>query len=222
MSSVPNPNPGHAASSPSRANDSTRLGEPSPRSFYWWIDGVAGFLAFTGRLVTIGQTGAGQADVEVFADIAPVHLELRPGRSGVLFKAQAETRLNGEVKEAGVLHDGDEIALGSLRLQFKQPVPWSTTSLLTMTSSHRFDRSVDGILLLGESCVLGRRQPAHVRTPWDPPVVVHWTRNQYWVRTPGTMVVNGQSQSAAAPLPRDALVEGDWGSFRWEPRPART
>lgn len=188
-----------------------------PGTFHWWIDAVGGYLVFTKPEVRIGQCGESGNDVGLLADISGRHAELRRSPSGLLLLSFGDTTVNGREGSGFLLHDGDKIRMRSVEMTYHQPLPWSSTARLEITSRHRLPLSVDGILLLGETCIVGPRRDAHVPAPWDASVFVNWHNGRYWIRSPGDLKIDGQDYPGWGPLEPTSEVQGFWGTFRWEP-----
>ena len=188
-----------------------------PETFHWWIDEVGGYLALTKPKIRIGQAGSGQNDIEILADISAHHADLRIDESGTLLLPYSETSVNGKVGKGFLLRDGDRIKLRTVEIVYHKPISWSKTARLELASRHRLPLSLDGVVLLGETCVLGPRRDAHIRAPWEQNVFVNWYQNRFWIRGPGDLSVDGQHFSGQGPLNPTSQVEGPWGAFRWEP-----
>lgn len=188
-----------------------------PACFHWWIDAVGGFLTFTKPVVRIGQIGDDANDVAIMGDLSRNHAELRRADHGVLLIAHSETTVNDIKANTFLLKNGDKIRMRSVEFVVHQPVPASSTIRLTLTSRHRMPLSMDGVLLLGETCVLGPRPDAHVRTTWQDSLFVNWSRDRYWLRGSGKLKIDGKEYNDYGPLEPTSEVSGKWGAFRWEP-----
>lgn len=188
-----------------------------PASLHWWIDAVGGFLVLTKKQIRIGNAGDERNDVAILANLSALHAELRQGESGTVLIAHAKTKINDVASDAALLRDGDRIRLRDVELTYHQPTPWSLTARFELTSHHRLPLALDGIVLLGETCVLGSGRDAHIRTQWGKSVFLNWYRDTYWVRGPGNIKIDGRTYENCGPLTPTSQVEGPWGSFRWEP-----
>jgi len=76
-------------------------------------------------------------------------------------------QVNGQTVTKATLVPGDRVTLGAAcQFRFLLPVPVSTSALLQLVSGHRLPVSVDGILLMAETLVLGpaRRLTCRCRT----------------------------------------------------------
>lgn len=191
-----------------------------PAMSHWWIDAVGGFLVFTKSRVTFGQVGGGSLDVPILGDLSSFHAEIVRGKEGHVLVAHAETSVNGKAGGSFLLKDGDRIRLRNVEWAFHQPLAWSSTSRLELVSRHRLPIAMNAIVLLGETCILGRRGDAHVPTPWRESVYLHWNQGGYWIRTKGPVRIDGTEYPGWGPLSPQSQVEGSWGSFHWEPAPA--
>jgi hypothetical protein len=188
-----------------------------PDSLHWWIDSVGGYLVLTKDVIRIGQAGSRGVDLPLLADISANHAEIRRGDAGIILVPNAETTVNGKSASGFVLHHGDRVKMRSVEMVFHQPIRWSSTVRLEFPGRRRLPLSLDGVLLLGETCVLGDRRDAHVRTPWTKPVVINRYRDRYWIRTSDELRIDGQRYDGYGPLAPSSHVHGSWGSFRWEP-----
>jgi hypothetical protein len=186
-------------------------------AMHWWIDAVGGYLTFAKSTIRIGHAGDERNDIPILADISGFHAELRRGKSGIVLAAMADTEVNGKTGEAFLLRHGDKIRLKGVELTYHQPVPWSLTARLELTSAHRLPLALDGIVLLGETCILGPRRDAHIHADWKSSVFVNWYQGRYWVRGPGKITIDGRTFDGWGPVEPTSRVQGAWGAFRWEP-----
>jgi hypothetical protein len=151
------------------------------------------------------------------ADISRQHAEFLREAQGIVLIAYAETTVNGKSGSSFLLKDGDHIAMRTVEFTYHQPLAWSKTARLEIVSRHRLPLGLNGVLLMSETCVVGGPKSAHIPAPWESPVVVSWNRDQYWLRAPGEIHLDGVPYSGWGPLSSTAVVKGAWGSFRWEP-----
>ena len=71
--------------------------------------------------------------------------------------------MNSKPTAKATLHPGDRVTLGTAcQFLFQTPVPVSTTARLDLISGHRLPLSIDGILLMAETVVIGPGPAAHV------------------------------------------------------------
>lgn len=188
-----------------------------PEAFHWWIDAVGGYLCVTSPVVRIGQAGEPKNQIAVLADIASHHADIRRGPSGTVLIAHADARVNGQPGSEFLLRDNDRIQLKGLELEYRQPLSWSSTARLRIASRHRLPLALDGVLLLGETCVVGPGPEAHLQAPWLESVLIHWNQERYWCRSKGPLVIDGVEHDGNGPLSPNSAVEAAGGSFHWEP-----
>lgn len=154
-----------------------------------WIDGVGGYLVCWGERVVLGQpwhglparelqaekiTGkmpvprmASGPEIGIWGDLSRQHAAItRVGESYTLEPLRT-TRVDGRsITETTLLADGQTIQLGdSVRVNFRQPHPWSQSAKLELASHHRPQPAADGVLLAAEVLILGPGRNCHVVCP---------------------------------------------------------
>ena len=198
-----------------------RAGEPGPRGrFLLWVDAVGGYLICLNDQVVLGRAGPdSHADVPLMGDLSRGHATLARDGEGYLLRARHPTFLNNQPVTAAPVHDGDVIRLGStVELELRLPSPVSATARLTIVSRHRLPLTVDGILLMAETCIIGPSPQAHVSAPaLRDPIVLYRQGPTLWCRTSGGFEVDGRACAARAPLTFRSSVLGDGFSFSLEP-----
>ena len=106
----------------------------------------------------------------------------------------------------------------SCQLLFRQPVPVSASARLDLASGHRLPLTVDGVLLMADTLVLGPGPQAHVPMPdLQQPVVLYRHQEGLAVRYGGNLYVEGRRCHERAELGRHATVTGDDFAFAIEP-----
>lgn len=194
------------------------MGQTWPETFCWWIDTVGGFLVVPKPRLTVGQALRVDVDVGLFADISGKHATLERGETGLNLHAHAPTKVNAnEVSERGRLQSGDRFLMRAVEMRLWQPQPWSLTARLELLSRHRLPKGVDAVIWLSETCTIGPRADAHIRTAWDFTLYVSRYQDRYWVRADDALVMAGRACREWGPLLPDACLNGPWGCFRWEP-----
>jgi hypothetical protein len=189
--------------------------------FLLWVDAVGGFLVCMDDRIVIGRAGPdSHADIPLLGDLSRNHATLIRNGEGYLLQAHHASFVNGKpVVDQAVLHDGDVIRLGStVELEFRQPSPVSATARLSIVSRHRLPLTVDGVLLMAETCIVGDASQAHVPAPAiRNPVVLYRQAGALWCRAAGAFDVDGRTCASRAPLTLQSSVLGDGFSFSLEP-----
>jgi hypothetical protein len=188
--------------------------------FLLWIDGVGGYLVCLGNRITIGQaTPDAYVDVPLYADVSRLHAVLTRDAEGYLLEATRPLLVNGRPADKALLQSGDRINLGgSCQITFRQPAAVSASARLELTSGHRLLLTVDGVLLMADTLVLGPGSQAHVAMPdLQQPVVLYRHREAMGVRYQGNLCVDGQRCQERAELRPTSTVTGDDFAFAIEP-----
>jgi hypothetical protein len=188
--------------------------------FHLWIDGIGGYLVCLGNRVTLGQaTPESAVDVPLLADVSRLHAVLTRDTEGYMLQALRAARLNGRNMEKALLRDGDRITLGGCcQMQFRQPVAVSTSARLDLVSGHRLRLSVDGVLLMADTLVLGPGQQVHVPMPdLKEPLVLYRQKNCLGIRSASAFKINGQRMEERGLLEPGAHVVGEEFAFTLEP-----
>lgn len=189
--------------------------EPTGPRFVLWVDAVGGYLVCQGPEVSLGQPVPGYyVDVPILGDLSRLHAKIRRDGEGYLLEPIRQTRLNGRLlTQVTPLADGNLIELGSgVRLVFRRPHPLSTTARLDIASRHRTQPAVDGVILMGDTCVLGPGANSHVRCPdWTEEVVLAGRGEQLVCRAPGRFTIDGTDVEQRGPLkPTSHVAGGDF------------
>jgi hypothetical protein len=199
-----------------------RAGEPPApgERFLLWIDGVGGYLVCLGNRVTVGQAiPEAPVDVPLFADVSRLHAALVRDTEGYLLEASRSLSVNGKPAEKVLLQDGDRVTLGnSCQIQFRQPVPVSASARLDLVSRHRLPLSVEGVILMADTLVLGPGKHVHVEVPdLKQPVVLYRLQDGLGVRYDGDLTVDGQVCKERGLLRPHSTVTGEDFAFAIEP-----
>jgi hypothetical protein len=158
-------------------------------------------------------------DVPLVADVSRLHATLTRDAEGYVLEAVRPLQVNSGTVTRSLLASGDRFTLGqTCQFVFRLPVPGSMTARVDLTSGHRLPMSVDGVLLVAETLVLGPGPQSHVLVPdLKSPVVLFRHRDVLGVRYPGQFTINGQPNSGRAFLPLVANVSGPDIAFAVEP-----
>lgn len=189
-----------------------------------WVDAVGGYLVCFDDELLLGRDGPGsRADIPLLGDLSRNHATLARTGEGYVLRAHQPTFVNGRSVESAALRSGDIMRLGSsLELEFRQPSPISTTARLEIMSRHRLPLSVNGVILMGETCIMGRSAQAHIPAPeLNNPVVLYRQGATLWCKASGPFEVDGKPGVGRAPLTLRSTVRGEGFSFSLEPLDAQ-
>jgi hypothetical protein len=162
-----------------------------------WIDGVGGYLICLGEEVVLGQPG-GDAQIPILADLSRRQASIRRAGEAYVLTPVHPVAVGGVPQSAPILlEDQLRITLGaSVELRFRQPHALSRTALLTLESHHQTEPSVDAIVLMSETCVLGAPPSSHiVCRHWTDTLVLFRRDDQLWFRTTAAVAVDGAPPS---------------------------
>ncbi len=196
----------------------------SPARLLLWVDGVGGYLVCLAPRITLGQAAAeALVDVPLVADVSRLHATLTRDAEGYVLEGVKGLQVNSQDVTRALLRQGDRVTLGpSCQFVFRQPVPVSTTARLDLVSGHRPPLAVDGVLLMGDSLVLGPGPQAHVVVPdLKAPVVLFRHKDGLGVRSRGPLAVNGERCTDRAVLRPRSVVTGEDIAFAVEPAGTR-
>jgi hypothetical protein len=189
-----------------------------------WVDAVGGFLVCFDDELLLGRDGAGsRADIPLLGDLSRNHADIARTGEGYVLRAHQPTFVNGRAAGSAALRSGDVVRLGSsVDLEFRQPSPVSTTARLELLSRHRLPLSVGGVILMGETCIMGRSAQAHITAPdLDRPVVLYRQGATLWCKADGPFEVDGRLCEGRASLTLQSSVRGKNFSFSLEPLDAQ-
>lgn len=193
-----------------------------------WIDGVGCFWLSQRDRVTIGGPGAPTAnlndsrvtaDLSILSDLKLRHATIVRNSEGYLLEAHGAVRISGrDVLERAALCDGAMVELGrSVRLKFRQPSALSLTARLDFVSDHRPTQSVDGVVLLADTCVLGSGDENHIVChDWLGQVLLVRQGAELWCRSRQALTVNGYPLGNGRRMQSGDIVSGENSRFRIE------
>ncbi len=224
--SMPPSLPGRPQGGAIPARALAQAGQPGPKGrFLLWVDTVGGFLVCLDSTIILGRAGVdSNADVPLLGDLARNHAKITRDGDTYVIEAVKPTFVNGASVETAALHDGDVIRLGSsVELEFRQPSPVSTTARLQVVSRHRLPLAVDGVILMAETCIIGRPPQAHIAASnLDDSIVLYRQGTGLACRAPGAFEVDGRTCAARAPITLQSSVFGEGFSFSLEPLGSRS
>ena len=201
---------------------STQEAEARPPRYVLWIDSAGAFLVCLGERVSIGGASLEgfSADVPLLASLSRRHATIVRSREGYLLEPHSTTRVGDRPVDGVVcLHNGYDIELGgSVRLRFWLPTVLSSTAALEFVSDHRPSRSVDGVILMEDTCLVGPGRENHVRCPeWPESLVLYRSGNQFCCKSRCDLFVGTARLRDGDPIrPGDVVTGGDGVRFRIE------
>ncbi len=192
----------------------------SDTRFLLWVDGVGGYLVCREDVVMLGQAVPGSGvQIPLLGDLSRQHAVLERLGDRYLLRPLQSTRLSGRpVEGPTLLTDGVEIEMGtSVRLRFRQPHALSASARLEFASPHKTVPTVDAILLMAESCLLGGSANHHVVCRgWEHDLVLFRKNGGLGCRVPVPFEVDGIECAGRCDLPVPARVVGTGFSFSLE------
>ncbi len=193
-----------------------------------WIDGVGCFWLSQKDRVTIGGPGTPSAkpddvrqaaDLAILSDLKQRHATIVRTGEGYLLETHGSARVAGrEVLDRTALSDGAIIELGrSVRLRFRQPSALSLSARLDFMSDHRPTQSVDGVVLLADTCLLGAGDENHIVChDWLGQVLLVRQGLELWCRSRQALTVDGHRLGSGRRLQSGDVVSGEDSRFRIE------
>ncbi|HEY5315994.1 MAG TPA: FHA domain-containing protein [Pirellulales bacterium] len=190
-----------------------------PTRFWLWVDGVGGFLVCEGAEYTIGQPVGAGVDIGILADISSRHAVIHRRQDDYMLEPLRPVAIDGRtLKGPALLADRATIQLGaSVRLAFRRPHPYSNSACLAIASQHRTSPSCDGVLLAGDSLVLGPGPRAHIQCPaGSGEILLYRQQSQWFCRAAAPLEIDGQAATGGGPLGRSSRVVSPDFSFTLE------
>lgn len=188
--------------------------------FLLWVDGVGGYWVCLGDEVTLGQpVPSGEIDVPILGDLSKRHARIRRDGEGYLIEAFRPVRVDGRrVERVASLTSGSLIQLGdAVRLIFRRPHALSATARLDFVSRHRTQPSLDAVLLMADSCVLGPKPHSHVVCrDWPSEVVLYRHDDELYCRTRVPIEIDGRGCKDRGRISRNSRIVGERFSLSLE------
>lgn len=204
--------PRSTAAGARQSEEDTVTGQPQPERALLWVDGVGGFLLCLDDTIVLGQPADRPIAVPILADLSRRHAVIRRDAGSYILEPIQQTQVDGKPLTGPlVLSDGELIQLGdSVQMRFRRPHALSSTARLTIESHHRTQPSVDDILLMADSCVLGPHKHCHVSCrDWQHDVVLYRQGEGWKCRSSGPLTVDGEGVSGPVAFGPGMRVEGD-------------
>lgn len=186
-----------------------------------WIDGVGAWQLCIGSEFLIGgPTREGSAaDICLMANLSRRHATLlRNGEDWFIHPHQSTVVSGRAVTGPTLLRTGDDICLAErVRLGFRIPSVLTGSALIDFESHHRPAQTVNGIILVTDSVLLGPRKDHHICcVDWPEMVVIYSQDGSLRCRSKATFSVNGTRVRDSALLTDGAIVTGEDFRFRIE------
>jgi hypothetical protein len=189
--------------------------------FYLWVDGVGAYQLFTGSRVTVGgPTREHQpADLVLLANLSRKHATFVRSDEGYVLEAHGACKVaDRAVEERTHLNTNYRLELASgVRLRFRLPSVLSATAVVDFLSDHRPNRSIDGVILMEQTCLLGPTADNHVVCPdWNETVVLYRKPEGFWCKTQSQVSIDGKWTEGGGPVKPGSCVSGSEFCFRLE------
>jgi hypothetical protein len=187
-----------------------------------WLDGVGAFLICFDQSVRIGGSGSdrdSKAEIALMSNLSRHHVRLIRSGEVWLIEALGPTFVDDRpVVKPRLLNDGNRLRLGAtVGLKFRIPSTLTGTAKLEFDSPHRPNPTVDGIILLAETCVLGPGIDAHITTRSGSDRVLLTRRaNGLWCQASEGVSVDGILSGTEAPCEAGRVYSGQNWRFRLE------
>lgn len=181
--------------------------------FFLWVDAVGGYWVCLGDEILLGQPGPGNpTGIPILGDLSQQHARIRRDGECYLIEALHEVSVDGRrLQGLATLTDGNVIQLGSsVRLSFRRPHVLSATARLDFLSRHRTEPSVDAVLLMADTCVLGSKPHSHVVCrDWPEEVVLYRHGDQLYCCTAAAVEIDGVRCHDRTKLTQNSRIVGD-------------
>ena len=209
------------ASSESSSDQDARVADAS--SFLIWVDGVGGYLVCTKPVNFIGQAMEGASvSIPLQADVRQRHARVETIAGQHLIQPLGDVAVDGRevpVDESIAIRTGQQISLGTkVRLVYRQDHPLSKSARLEYVSRHRTLPWSDGVILAGQSIILGPNPNNQIFCPnWKCDLVLFRRNEQWFARCKQEFCVDEQTLANESEIRFDSRVFGDNFSLKLEP-----
>jgi hypothetical protein len=186
-----------------------------------WVDGVGAFQLFTAGEVTLGGPTRDKdpADLVLLANLSRRHATFIRSEEGYVLEAHAACKVAERPIEGRThLNNNYRLELGSgVRLRFRIPSVLSATAVIDFISDHRPNRSIDGVILMDETCLLGPTADNHVVCPdWSQTVLLYRKADGFWCKSQSQIAIDGKWMKEGGPVKPGSYVSGNDFGFRLE------
>jgi len=202
-----------------------------------WIDGVGAWQILTGPIVTIGRTtnpvspllgqsgsakeSTEEADIAIMSSLSRKHAQIERVNENWILTAYSPTEVETRVVDSKtVLPENCEMTLGqSVRLGFCVTTPLSVSARLSFHSEHRPADSIDGVVLMAHTCLLGPGPENHIPCPgWPASVVLVQNRHGLAIQSRTDLFRDGSLITGLTQLSSGHVISGKDFRFRLEER----
>lgn len=192
-------------------------------SFLIWVDGVGGYLICTKAINLIGQAVHGtMVSIPLQADVRQRHARIEAVGGLHLIQPLGPMQIDGRsatLDERHVLKTGQTITLGvGVRLAYAQTHPLSKSARMDFVSRHRTQPWSDGIILAGQSFILGPNPNNHIFCPrWKHDLILFRRKDQWWAKSDSEFCIDDQPRALEGPIQFNSHLVGEYFSLTLEP-----
>ena len=192
-------------------------------SFLIWVDGVGGYLVCTKPVNFIGQAiGGSSVSIPLQADVRQRHARVETIDGQHLIQPLGDVAVDGRevpVDESIAIRSGQQISLGDkVRLLYRQDHPLSKTARLDFVSRHRTLPWSDGVILAGQSIILGPNLNNHIFCPnWKSDLVLFRRNDEWFAKCKLKFCVDEQPLATESEIRFDSRLFGESFSLKLEP-----
>jgi hypothetical protein len=194
----------------------------SKNCYFLWVDGVGAFQLFTSESFTLGGPTRDKdpADLVLLANLSRRHATFLRSEEGYVLEAHGACKVADRPVEGRThLNSNYRLELGSgVRVQFRIPSVLSATAVIDFISDHRPNRSIDGVILMDETCLLGPSTDNHVVCPdWTQTVLLYRKADGFWAKSQSQILIDGKLMpEGGGPVKPGSYVSGNEFGFRLE------
>jgi hypothetical protein len=196
-------------------------GDDAAERFYLWVDGVGAFQLFTASRVTVGgpTRDRNPADLVMLANLSRKHATFVRSGEGYVLEAHGACKVaDRPVEERTHLNTNYRLELSpGVKLRFRLPSVLSATAVIDFVSDHRPNRSIDGVILMEQTCLLGPARDNHVVCPeWNETVLLYRKDDGFWCKSQSQVAIDGVWTEAGGLVKPGSCVSGNEFRFRLE------
>ena len=183
-----------------------------PQGCRLWIDGVGCWQLWFADTLTLGGGAAGQpceADFGIQAALSRRHCQVMRSGEHYQLSTTGPAVIDGQpVTENVFLSSAANIRLGNdVQLSWTRPSILSRSAVLRICSPHRPISSIDGVILLADTLLIGSGAGVHITCPrWTQPLVLFRRQDQLFCQPQPELELDGQRIKAPQPLTHGSLI----------------